>query len=200
MLTPAAGVVGLALLAAACATGGRAAPPAARRPAQVPAAAQTPAPAGAEVVRGGFAHLHLEDPRDGYLRIEVASTQTVAGAKVVVTYERNAGCVPDPVTKQVRIATCRVVWSERREVPASAFTFDDTLAAATLSDTLRGRPLTVTWQGYGEVHRSHNTNGNLVVELRDAKGTMRWGGARYTDPDATQAPSQIYRRVTPRRP
>lgn len=193
MLTRAVAALGVVAIACGTPAGSSSAPP--------PSVAPSPAPvtpradrADVEVAHGAFATLHYG--KDGFLNIDVEHVRTPTGAVATVTYRRSGACEVDP-DETDQVATCEVLWTVRHTVAATAFTFDETLDRAALTDTLRGRPVRVVWQGYGETARQIGENGNLSVEMREARGSVRWGRDRYTDPPGTDDPSRLYRRVTP---
>lgn len=153
-------------------------------------------PATVLVVHGGFSTLYYKTPKQGHLRVEVQHRRTPEGVEVKVVYERQVNCRRESVAPGRFVAGCTVAWRDNRKVSEAAFTYDATLDLATLTDTVRGKILRVQWVGYGEATRQINENGNLLVQIRDARGTVTWGRDRYADPAKSDTPSQLFRRVT----
>lgn len=188
----------LAVGAAACTTP-TSARPTERAPAtSAPAVGPLPSfAADANVYDGANVTLAVPGKRlPGTLYVDVESHRSPAGATVTLRAIREVDCHLDTADRTAPIYLCTQLWSRRKTVPGSAFTFDGLLGTASVTTTVDGKPLTVTWTGYGTPRQQVNENGALLIRHRDAKAVATWGRLRHTDPDRADAPSLVYQRVT----
>lgn len=112
-----------------------------------------------------------------------------------VTYERSEPCENEQSGSR-GFVTCKVLWRKtQRLADEKQFVIDATLDSASLTDTLRGLRVTVTWQATGAPRVQVNQNGQLFSEMRDGLATTTWGTWTRTDPDDGTAPTFLVRRV-----
>lgn len=200
MLSVRAAAVVLALLTAACTTPTSAGPggPTASLASSTPPAAVLPSfPADANVFHGANTNIVVQGAKHpGALFVDVEAHQTPSGTKVTLLAERQVDCHVDKADPGAPLWLCTSKWSRRKTIPTTAFTYDGNLGTASVTTTVDGKPLTITWAGYGTPRQQVNQNGALLIRHRDAKVTAAWGRLRYTDPDDTKVPSLVYHRVT----
>jgi hypothetical protein len=190
----------LAVLTAACTTptsARPAGPTASRPPSTLPGVVLPSLPADANVFHGANTHIVVPGAKHpGTLFVDVEAHQTPGGTTVTLRATREVDCHVDKADAGAPLWLCTSKWTRRKTLPLSAFTYDGNLGTASLTTTVDGKPLTITWTGYGTPRQQVNENGALLIRHRDAKAAATWGRLRYTDPDGTPVPSLVYHRVT----
>lgn len=138
----------------------------------------------------------LTSSQQGGLSVLVEREAAAGGPTTTkVTYERSEPCKHEQSGSR-GFVTCKVLWRKTQKLADERqFVIDATLNSASLTDTLRGRRVTVTWQAVGEPRVLVNRNGQLFSEMRDGLATTTWGTWSRTDPDDGTAPTFLVRRV-----
>ena len=162
-----------------------------------PAVSPSPSiPADAHVYDGANVTIPVPGRKlPGKLYVDVESHRSPAGTTVTLRAIREEDCHIDKAAGPA-LYVCTEKWSRRKTLPASAFTFDGLLGTATLTTTVDGKPLMVTWTGEGASRDQVNQNGALLLRMRDASSVATWGRVRHNRPVSADAPSLLYHRVT----
>ena len=141
------------------------------------------------MVEGATAEIRLGSAKKGNLWLSVERTRTAKGVTVEARYLRSVNCHPD------RIAVCHTQYDVRRRLPETAFTLDATLDAASLTATVEGKQLRLTWTGFGTTERSAGQYGALTAESRPAAAVGSWGTVKHKDQRNDSTTSLLFRRV-----